>query len=331
MKAARTRALNAKHAGTRKHTGTGKHTPSASRRAATAHAQVARRTAASVKAAKLRALGGLPCCSHEAVAASARLAGFEVTGAATFELFKRTDGAASIAEALEAAYRFGLAGVRPLGFGQLVEPGEWPVIPDELPLPLGQRQAVVLCELDHVLAGDIQDTQGRWPSGIALDPCPDVNHIGYMARRDREAGAVGHKQVQRGEVQDVGEGEQFMHAKAPLPAALQVDDHFACPGDADSGHLLGQALSRPVQHSPEPADCAGDLGGLLGGFGDCDLTGFPCHESRIYAPGTILGLDLPEAPHAVTLDPSGLVWSWGGLYEMTAEAVVEEAWAVVWR
>jgi hypothetical protein len=45
----------------------------------------------------------------------------------------------------------------------------------------------------------------------------------------------------------------------------------------------------------------------------------------------ILGLDLPEAPHAVCADPSGAVWSWGGLYEMTAEAVLEEAWTVTWE
>lgn len=44
----------------------------------------------------------------------------------------------------------------------------------------------------------------------------------------------------------------------------------------------------------------------------------------------ILGLDLPEAPHAVTLDPSGGVWSWGGLYDLGGEAVVEEAWTVTW-
>lgn len=44
----------------------------------------------------------------------------------------------------------------------------------------------------------------------------------------------------------------------------------------------------------------------------------------------ILGLDLPEAPHAVTLDPSGAVWSWGGLYDLTDEAVTAEAWAVEW-
>lgn len=44
----------------------------------------------------------------------------------------------------------------------------------------------------------------------------------------------------------------------------------------------------------------------------------------------ILGLDLPEAPHAVALDPSGAVWSWGALYDLTGEAVIAEAWAVEW-
>jgi hypothetical protein len=44
----------------------------------------------------------------------------------------------------------------------------------------------------------------------------------------------------------------------------------------------------------------------------------------------LLGVDLPEGPHAVTLDPGGGVWSWGGLYDLTGEAVIEEAWQVLW-
>lgn len=186
MKAAKTRALNAKHAGTRKHAGTGKHTPSARKKAAAAHAQKAHRTAAQVKAAKARALGSLPCCVAESVAASARLAGWPVTGAATLELFRRMDGPATIPATLEAAYRYGLAGLRPVGFG-------------------------------------------------------------------------------------------------PLPAAKQAQEWLPGPGTNP-----GQGLA------------------------------------------LILGLELPEGPHAVCLDPSGDVWSWGSLYEMTAEAVIEEAWAVVW-
>jgi hypothetical protein len=49
-----------------------------------------------------------------------------------------------------------------------------------------------------------------------------------------------------------------------------------------------------------------------------------------FTPGLILGLNMPEGRHAVTADPSGGVWSWGGLYDLTAEAVIEEAWLVTW-
>jgi hypothetical protein len=175
MKAAKTRALNAKHAGTKKHLGTVKHTPTAQKKAATAHKQAARRSAAVTKAAHLRALGALPCCSAEAVAASLRLAGGPVTDSAVLALHRYAGGSGSAAltieAALAAACEAGLGGVRPLNF-----------------------------------------------SPVGLDD----------------------------------------------PAAV------------------------------------------------------------------ILGLDLPEGPHAVTLDPSGAVWSWGALHEMTPEAVVEEAWAVTW-
>lgn len=121
LKAARTRALNAKHAGTGKHASTAKHTPSATRKAATAHKQVARRTAATVKAAHARALGDVACCSAEAVAASARLAGWPVTGGDVLALYRRTadspGAGASIVATLDAAFRWGLAGVQPVSFG----------------------------------------------------------------------------------------------------------------------------------------------------------------------------------------------------------------------
>lgn len=176
LKAARTRALHKKHAGTAKHAATAKHTPTAHKKSGTAHAQKARRTASQVKAAHIRALtGGVSCCSAEALAASLRLLGVAVGDADVLSLYLRTaespDAGASISGTLEAVYRWGLAGVRPLSFGP-----------------------------------------------VALDD----------------------------------------------PAAV------------------------------------------------------------------LLGLDLPEGPHAVALDSGGAVWSWGGLHELTPEAVVEEAWAVTW-
>jgi hypothetical protein len=47
----------------------------------------------------------------------------------------------------------------------------------------------------------------------------------------------------------------------------------------------------------------------------------------------ILGLELPGGPHALTLDPSGAVWSWGELYDpaQLQPGPVEQAWLVDWR
>lgn len=47
----------------------------------------------------------------------------------------------------------------------------------------------------------------------------------------------------------------------------------------------------------------------------------------------ILGVELPGGPHTLTVDPSGLVWSWGELYHLAelGAGPVEEAWAVTWQ
>lgn len=180
MKAAKTRALNRKHAGTTKHASTAKHTPTAHKKAAAAAKQTARRTALTAKAAKARALslGEVSCCSADALAASLRLAGWPCGPADVLALYKLTadspGAGASVVATLEAAYAHGLCGVRP------------------------EFEPVNLAEF---------------------------------------------------------------------------------PGEF---------------------------------------------------PGLILGLDMPEGPHTVTLDPSGAVWSWGGLYDLTGEAVIEECWAVTW-
>jgi hypothetical protein len=44
----------------------------------------------------------------------------------------------------------------------------------------------------------------------------------------------------------------------------------------------------------------------------------------------ILGTTLPGGEHAVTLDPSGAVWSWGDLYRLP-DIDIEEAWLVDWE
>src|ERR1017187_5853547 len=122
VKSAATRALNKKHAGTAKHLSKAKHKPTAHKKAAAAHKQGARRTALTAKAAHARALsiGDVSCCTADALAASLRLAGWTVTAADVLALYKLTadgpDTGASIVATLDAAYVFGLAGVRPASF-----------------------------------------------------------------------------------------------------------------------------------------------------------------------------------------------------------------------
>lgn len=87
---------------------------------------------------------------------------------------------------------------------------------------------------------------------------------------------------------------------------LTADSHSAAPSilaTLDAAYVFGLAGVRPVSFEPVDLDDPAAV---------------------------ILGLDLPEAPHAVTLDPSGAVWSWDALYDLTSEAVVEEAWLVTW-
>ena len=49
--------------------------------------------------------------------------------------------------------------------------------------------------------------------------------------------------------------------------------------------------------------------------------------------GLITGVTLPGGPHALTLDPSGLVWSWGELHDPAglSAGLIEEAWLVDWE
>lgn len=111
MKAARTRALNKKHAGTAKHASTAKHTGTATRKSATAAKQKATRTAKQVAAAKARAWtpdGDVALCSARAVAEALRIAtGRAVTDADVLSWYWATaahaDEGQTILDALSAA------------------------------------------------------------------------------------------------------------------------------------------------------------------------------------------------------------------------------------
>lgn len=47
----------------------------------------------------------------------------------------------------------------------------------------------------------------------------------------------------------------------------------------------------------------------------------------------VLGLELPGGPHALTLDDSGAVWSWGELHDPRelGAGLIEESWLVDWE
>lgn len=83
------------------------------------------------------------CCAAEALAASLRLAGLSVADEDVLALYFNTarhpDEGASIEETLEAAWLYGLGGVRPASH-------------DQISLPLGQLHAAALGELDELAA-----------------------------------------------------------------------------------------------------------------------------------------------------------------------------------
>lgn len=74
------------------------------------------------------AITGLDCCAAEALAASLRLTGRAVSDADVFTLYRHTvggsDAGASIWETLDAAYAWGLGGIRPVSYGPAVAAGD---------------------------------------------------------------------------------------------------------------------------------------------------------------------------------------------------------------
>lgn len=164
MKQTAHKGHTSKHAGTAKHTqGKGKHHPAKAHKAQTHHhaaqKQHAHTAAKGPKVAKPRKLAGgagvladVACCPVLALATSLRLSGGVCGADDVLALYGRltndADAGAPILAALEAAAEYGLAGVRPLWFG------ERPL--DHLPLPFGQRLGRVedpdLGEVDHGLS-----------------------------------------------------------------------------------------------------------------------------------------------------------------------------------
>lgn len=120
---------------------------------------------------------------------------------------------------------------------------------------------------------------------------------------------------------------------------------------ADAGATILATLEAAREHglgafqlaSFRPAECdwnllAGSSGigqavhhFIQGAAGDRKVTqqGEPFRLGPVHPASVILGVTLPGGPHALTLDPSGAVWSWGELYD-PGDLEIEEAWLVDW-
>lgn len=140
-KTAASAKTTSKHAGTSKHSGTAKHAPLDAHQkhlehlhllheehlAHEAHIHAVATPPAHAKPRTL-SMGDVGCCSAEALAASLRLAGMPVSDEDVLGLYWHTasnpDTGASIETTLEAAWRFGLGGVRPV-FEELTGVGAW--------------------------------------------------------------------------------------------------------------------------------------------------------------------------------------------------------------
>jgi hypothetical protein len=70
------------------------------------------------------------------------------------------------------------------------------------------------------------------------------------------------------------------------------------------------------------------LGGLDGDGGDAGRR----DPALVFVHPLIVGVTLPGGPHALTVDPSGAVWSWGELHDPgeLLPGPIEEAWEVRW-
>ena len=109
-----------KHVGTSKHTSTSKHTPAKTLTSKTAGGKT-KVIAVALPVVGAKAVGLSPgevqCCAAQALATSARLAGHRVSDEDVLALYWHTasdpEAGASVEATMEAAWRYGLGGVRP--------------------------------------------------------------------------------------------------------------------------------------------------------------------------------------------------------------------------
>ena len=110
-----------------------------------------------------------------------------------------------------------------------------------------------------------------------------------------------------------------------VDAVAVLELHRAAGGDDDAGASILAVLQAAGKHGLAGAS-------LLDALTCADTEAGLCFcWSQDWPTPVLLGLELPEGPHAVLATADGW-WSWGGLYDPAAfpGAVVEEAWAVTW-
>jgi hypothetical protein len=247
------------------------------------------------------ALGdSVACCAAEALAASLRLAGHAVSDEDVMALYWHTaddeDTGASIEATLEAAWRFGLGGVRPVSFNPYA------------------RDTAGLAAHD-VLGIDELDLAALAVEAHALPP---VQREPLLHRPVRQA-ANDHALIlgaglleDAADLLDHSDGEQRLTA---IGSAL--GDR---PGMREQHILAGDEVARlaSVHLGQQPARDLSTGGELR------------VEPGLVHGGSLILGVELP-GPHALLAAPDGL-WSWGEPFNPSEwpGMVVEEAWAVSW-
>lgn len=280
---------------------------------------------------------GVPqCCAAQALAMSLRLAGGTVSDEDVLDLYWATatsaDEGQSVSDAFSAAQAW-------------LSRQRWFV--KDLCASV-EYDAVMISAIPRLLR--ICDVSGSEvsQSGTNFNPeessVAEGDQVTAAGRAERpEYVVAATEQVNSGcEFADRSDGRPWQNGKPggleglPVVLRLAVPGAIALPADVSgvrdecpaairtgtcqAGHGRGH-LS--VDGPAEPARSAGSI------ISDSDATDAYFSTSDAY--GLILGLDLPEGPHAV-FDDGRSWWSWGEPYNPAdfAGAVVEEAWAVTW-
>jgi hypothetical protein len=194
---------------------------------------------------------------------------------------------------------------------------------------------------------------------------PGKKHTGPVKRTAIAGGAAGHGKPKPPKKKHESAAVRAKLHKAAVQAAktrkhnaakhhkkvkLALGDEVSCCAAealAASLRLAGWTVTDAdvlelYRHTASYDDEGASIEGTLRAASEYGLAGirpvsWECVKPAIgitgFAHPLVLGLELPGGPHALTLDPSGAVWSWGELYDLAQlePGPVEQAWLVDWR